>query len=576
MGVGEGHIPDVVFGSGGRRRVAGHLILHKGIGDMSAVLIVHLDMVEAGCPLIFLRQGDGFARVLTVCVKVYGDFLRPDAVTVAAVAPHLGDGQVEGHDAHLGVLGGGHLRGSFGSTLLGRPEVVVGVVVVGRVVLRVVEEGLIRGGLHVDGHGQGFACLKDKGSAAVFIGGGRLTDIHRNCRHIGQIFRGGGGPQCRVVQVLIPERRQIKVRCGGIVHHGIRTHPPQLGHIDGAEDALPLAVAGIRILFRGHITLDLVQDDDAGDLLGGILLVRDGQEVGIQAAFVDGRLAVQAAAPQTGAGDADVLAQAGDLHEVDLTRVGKVCPGVHKGGVVPLTVKICHQTGVHAQIGQGLSVVARMGIVRLARQAGHVADPAVVALKGDHIAEVAQVDGFLIVALQGIISGKGHSLGVSIAADRIAGVIGKIGLDDHQLPAAALVVFDHICVFEGISPGEGDGGEIGGHAQGQQIVPCAARDIGDGSLLDGLVVLALGGDVRLFRHRRPGLEHHAPVGLIYFDKAETLGLRCAHTIHVAMEIGSGKVIGVLPLVPVRRIGLHCGIVKQLEQHAVGRTVSPTE
>ena len=213
-------------------------------------------------------------------------------------------------------------------------------------------------------------------------------------------------------------------------------------------------------------------------------------------------------------------------------------------------------------------MVARIGIVRLARQAGHVADPAVVALKGDHIAEVAQVDGFLIVALQGIISGKGHSLGVSIAADRIAGVIGKIGLDDHQLPAAALVVFDHICVFEGISPGEGDGGEIGGHAQGQQIVPCAARDIGDGSLLDGLVVLALGGDVRLFRHRRPGLEHHAPVGLIYFDKAETLGLRCAHTIHVAMEIGSGKVIGVLPLVPVRRIGLHCGIVKQLEQHVV--------
>ena len=516
VGYGEGRVSvkaDV-------RHVALNVVFDEGVDDLGAVVLVEGEIAEGALPAVLVAQGEARADIVPIVVgkrllngpavgiEVHGHAVGALAVLVFCVVPHLGDGELVGNEAHLGVVLVDELvlaaraRGGVDGVGL-HVHVVVGVRVIGDEPLRI----LAARRAHVHDNRDGLLGIEDKVPTVR-----RLPGVDGDGRHGGEVDVLGEQLPDGVVELAILIQEILLVRIGAAVRVFRRelVQPQVLldtvvdrrgaarslegAQVDPLEGAVPdvanpgvLDVTWVEVILGGREVLERVVEDDVGGL--GICLACHGQAIAVPAAHVDvAILALQghplivrpAVVPLDAARPAAVVVHHDALGELGLGALEHVetCrdAGVEGVGVIAIGIEVAHRVAflIAYECVLGAYVIAPARIVLFTPVALDAAQLRVVGHVGDDVVDAQAVvldglvavrcvksygDDVFVVADVALVSHRGHG--------------SEIGRDHQERAPGPLVVLDGVHLAHGVPVAQPHGVEQRRHALGQQVKPRA-------------------------------------------------------------------------------------------------------
>ena len=131
----------------------------------------------------------------------------------------------------------------------------------------------------------------------------------------------------------------------------------------------------------------------------------------------------------------------------------------------------------------------------------------------------------------GVITGKAKLLPVRVVAEMLR----KVRLHHQQRPAGALIVFQSIGVTQRIAAQELDRTDVRRHADRQQIIPGAARHLGDDPVLNRRPVVLHPRRVRLLGNSRRDFDRKPLIRRFVNGLAHRLGLGALHAENTTMQ-----------------------------------------
>ena len=542
-------------------RQRGNLL--ERIDDLGSVIVEIGQRPKASVPVVALVQServvaDPLGELLRsgrpVGIKPHGDAVRPFSIAVVAIVPDLLNVDLVVDEADLRVVVADEVVHALGRARLrvdGRKiDVVVGVGVVLDERRRLI--GLR--GLHVDVGGNHGVGLQDKVPATLLF-----ACVDGDGRHLAKI---------RLISKLVPNRLpvdlgiellvavgghlvalcavvELEVLDGAVVHRGVAPGRLEGRGVHTHKRAAPprlVVVVGLVLLVR-HVCVQHVVDHHVGGLR--VLAAVHGQAVAIVGANVDvagERLVVvvlNSLSPTVVVVDAHLLGDASPCG-LDGSEVGVAAC------IEPVLVP-----GARALKRAEKLLLRRALLKRLAR-CGVVVAPrtalTLVALYGTD-AGVARLIGYDVVNLFAVLRDDGvvnRRVKGELKDVRIEGIwvgVGSRGirygrqvcLDDQERSSAVLIVLDRVHGLDRISLSEANAGEHRCGADGQEIVPGAARLELKVPVLYGLLVRRLVRDEALELNLGGVADRGRAVGVVVVGDLALLGGDSLNVGRIALE-----------------------------------------